>query len=42
VTKQSFSGNANDQWSSDMDLKDAVLFGNELAATYLDGFNGVQ
>lgn len=42
VTKQSFSGNANDQWSSDMDQKDAVLFGNELAATYLDGFNGVQ
>ncbi|MFO3695667.1 Exc2 family lipoprotein [Enterobacter huaxiensis] len=41
-SQQSFSGNANDKWSSDMDMKDAVLFGNELAATYLDGYNGVQ
>ncbi|MEH0884925.1 Exc2 family lipoprotein [Enterobacter sp. UNJFSC 003] len=41
-TNQSFSGNANDKWSSSMDPSDAILFGNELAATYLDGYNGVQ
>ena len=37
-----FAGNTKDKWSSDMDSKDAILFGNELAATYLDGYNGVQ
>ncbi len=43
VTSQElFAGNAKDKWSSDMDSKDALLFGNELAATYLDGYNGVQ
>lgn len=41
-TNHSFNGNANDQWSSDMEMKDALLFGNELAASYLDGYNGVQ
>ncbi|NTZ44243.1 MULTISPECIES: Exc2 family lipoprotein [Lelliottia] len=41
-TNHSFSGNANDKWSSDMEMKDAILFGNELAASYLDGYNGVQ
>ncbi|MEG5548187.1 Exc2 family lipoprotein [Enterobacter wuhouensis] len=41
-TDQSFTGNPNDKWSSKMEPKDAVLFGNELAATYLDGYNGVQ
>jgi len=41
-TDHSFTGNANDKWSSEMEMKDAVLFGNELAATYLDGYNGVQ
>ena len=37
-----FTGNKSDQWSSDMEEKDAKLFGNELAASYLDGYNGVQ
>ena len=37
-----YAGSAKDKWSSDMDSKDALLFGNELAATYLDGYNGVQ
>ena len=41
-SQHAFTGNANDTWTSDMDIKDAVLFGNELAATYLDGYNGVQ
>lgn len=41
-TDHSFNGNANDKWSSDMEMKDAILFGNELAASYLDGYNGVQ
>ena len=41
-TNHSFSGNADDKWSSDMEMKDALLFGNELAASYLDGYNGVQ
>lgn len=41
-TNNSFTGNKSDQWSSDMEEKDAKLFGNELAASYLDGYNGVQ
>ncbi|EGK60526.1 hypothetical protein HMPREF9086_2632 [Enterobacter hormaechei ATCC 49162] len=41
-SQELFAGNAKDKWSSDMDSKDAILFGNELAATYLDGYNGVQ
>lgn len=41
-TDHSFNGNANDKWSSEMEMKDAILFGNELAASYLDGYNGVQ
>lgn len=41
-TQNTFSENASDKWSSDMEEKDAILFGNELAASYLDGFNGVQ
>ncbi|HHQ5926003.1 TPA: Exc2 family lipoprotein, partial [Enterobacter hormaechei subsp. steigerwaltii] len=41
-SQELFAGNAKDKWSSDMDTKDAILFGNELAATYLDGYNGVQ
>lgn len=42
TTNHSFSGNASDKWTSEMEMKDAVLFGNELAASYLDGYNGVQ
>lgn len=42
TTNHSFTGNASDKWTSDMELKDAILFGNELAASYLDGYNGVQ
>ncbi|HAS1784345.1 TPA: hypothetical protein I4G64_05650 [Enterobacter cloacae] len=41
-SQESFAGNAKDKWTSAMDEKDAALFGNELAATYLDGYNGVQ
>lgn len=41
-TNHTFSGNASDKWSSDMEMQDAILFGNELAASYLDGYNGVQ
>ncbi|WP_152081309.1 Exc2 family lipoprotein [Enterobacter oligotrophicus] len=41
-TDHAFSGNASDKWTSEMEDKDAILFGNELAATYLDGYNGVQ
>ena len=42
TSQELFAGNTKDKWSSDMDSKDAILFGNELAATYLDGYNGVQ
>ncbi|MEZ6874765.1 Exc2 family lipoprotein [Enterobacter sp. KBR-315C3_2022] len=41
-TDHAFTGNANDKWSTSMEPKDAILFGNALAATYLDGYNGVQ
>ena len=41
-TEHAFDGNTADKWTSQMEEKDAVLFGNELAATYLDGYNGVQ
>jgi len=41
-TEHAFDGNTADKWTSQMEDKDAVLFGNELAATYLDGYNGVQ
>lgn len=41
-THNRFDGNANDKWTTDMEMKDAILFGNELAASYLDGYNGVQ
>lgn len=41
-TEHTFDGNTADKWTSQMEEKDAVLFGNELAATYLDGYNGVQ
>ncbi|CZU82487.1 Exc2 family lipoprotein [Enterobacter ludwigii] len=41
-TEHAFDGNTEDKWTSQMEEKDAVLFGNELAATYLDGYNGVQ
>ena len=41
-TDHSFNGNASDKWTSGMEEKDAILFGNELAASYLDGYNGVH
>ena len=41
-TEHAFDGNTADKWTSQMEEKDAVLFGNELATTYLDGYNGVQ
>ncbi|WP_395300329.1 Exc2 family lipoprotein [Enterobacter sp. ECC-175] len=41
-TDHAYTGNANDTWSTRMEEKDAILFGNALAATYLDGYNGVQ
>lgn len=41
-TEHAFDGNTADKWTSQMEEKDAVLFSNELATTYLDGYNGVQ
>jgi hypothetical protein len=41
-TQHSFNGNANDKWDNAMEDKDAVLFGNELAGAYLDGYLGVK
>lgn len=41
-TEHAFDGNTADKWTSQMEEKDAVLFGNELATTYLDGYNGIQ
>lgn len=41
-TQHSFNGNASDKWDNEMENKDAVLFGNELAGAYLDGYFGVK
>lgn len=41
-TQHSFTGNAGDKWSNEMENKDAVLFGNELSGAYLDGYLGVK
>lgn len=39
---QTFAGNASDKWTETPEKRDAELFGNELSATYLDGYNGVR
>ena len=41
-TQHAFTGNASDKWDNEMENKDAVLFSNELAGTYLDGYFGVK
>ena len=41
-SQHTFTGNASDTWNNDMEKKDALLFGNELSATYLDGYLGVK
>ncbi|HEC2616453.1 Exc2 family lipoprotein [Raoultella ornithinolytica] len=41
-SQHTFTGNASDSWNNDMENKDAVLFGNELSAAYLDGYLGVK
>lgn len=41
-TQHAFTGNVSDKWDNEMENKDAVLFGNELAGTYLDGYFGVK
>ncbi len=40
--QHTFTGNASDSWNNDMENKDAVLFGSELSAAYLDGYLGVK
>lgn len=41
-TRHHFSGNASDRWTDSTELKDAQTFGNELSATYLDGYEGMK
>ena len=41
-TEHAFTGNSDSKWTSEMEPKDAILYGNELATTYLDGYHGVQ
>ena len=36
------TADVSDKWDNEMENKDAVLFGNELAGTYLDGYFGVK
>ncbi|MEN0615053.1 Exc2 family lipoprotein [Klebsiella indica] len=40
--QHTFNGNASDKWENEMENKDAVLLGNELAGAYLDGYLGVK
>ncbi|MGU3412654.1 Exc2 family lipoprotein [Enterobacteriaceae bacterium C23F] len=37
-----FTSNTSDKWQSTVEYKDAQLWFDELAKTYLDGYNGVQ
>jgi hypothetical protein len=39
-TRSTFTGNTGDKWEQTAEHKDALLFGNELSATYLDGYFG--
>lgn len=40
--KNHFTPNKQDTWTEDAEAKDNVLWYNELAGAYLDGYNGVK
>ena len=37
-----YTPNKQDKWTEDAESKEAVLWYNELAGAYLDGYNGVK
>lgn len=41
-TQATNTNNKNDKWTEDINAKDARLWHNQLADTYLDGYKGIQ